>query len=562
MSSFDPSQDPSLDPSLFDDASPRSAPGGGGSSSGGSRSSGDPGRGRARAGGFDVVAAVRHQVDTDVSSLDRSGVRRSLAELRRVESWVEARKVAHVRRLKELSGDDPVVPPGSDVAGATGGSRREGEKAVRRADELADKPAVEAALAAGQLNGDHVDAMSRATRGLDDDTKSALAGDGGADLVEAAAGRSPEQLEREIRRRARALTAGDGGDGAEFERQRRGNRLRWWIDPDTGMVRLSGTLDPLNGQRVTARLERLVRRYMAGEPPDTAPDDPRERSDHYRALALFHLINGTGPVTSVDAAESGADADAGTPGGPASPPSPPRAPDVPGAPGPAGPPPPSGTADPAGPTSPPGSADPAGPTSPPGPTGSPGPTPSPGPAAPPSAAAAPPSAADPIDLVGGGVDLTLVIDLETILGGLHDRSIIDAGHPNVRLPIATILRLACEADIVPVVLDGRGVPLHVGRSRRLATAGQRRALRAVYPTCAIDGCTVPVAICQPHHIEWWRHGGRTDLPNLIPLCSRHHHAAHEGGWRLHLDPATRILTTTHPDGTRRRHPPPRAPDTS
>jgi hypothetical protein len=31
---------------------------------------------------------------------------------------------------------------------------------------------------------------------------------------------------------------------------------------------------------------------------------------------------------------------------------------------------------------------------------------------------------------------------------------------------------------------------------------------------------------------------------MLPLCSRHHHAAHEGGWQLHLEPQTRILTVT------------------
>ncbi len=55
--------------------------------------------------------------------------------------------------------------------------------------------------------------------------------------------------------------------------------------------------------------------------------------------------------------------------------------------------------------------------------------------------------------------------------------------------------------------------------------------------------------CEPHHIEYWENGGRTDLSNLVPLCSRHHHAAHEGGWKLKLDPATRELTVrTSRDG--------------
>jgi hypothetical protein len=45
---------------------------------------------------------------------------------------------------------------------------------------------------------------------------------------------------------------------------------------------------------------------------------------------------------------------------------------------------------------------------------------------------------------------------------------------------------------------------------------------------------------------------------MRPLCSTHHHATHEGGWHLHLDPNTRTLTITHPDTTIQTTGPPRA----
>jgi len=109
------------------------------------------------------------------------------------------------------------------------------------------------------------------------------------------------------------------------------------------------------------------------------------------------------------------------------------------------------------------------------------------------------------------------------------------------LSVETIRRLACEAEIIPLVLDGKSVPLDVGKSKRLATAYQRRALAAVHETCAIDGCSVKFSHCEPHHIDYWENGGATDFNNLVPLCSRHHHAAHEGGWKLSLNPETREL---------------------
>jgi len=101
-------------------------------------------------------------------------------------------------------------------------------------------------------------------------------------------------------------------------------------------------------------------------------------------------------------------------------------------------------------------------------------------------------------------------------------------HPNTRNP-------------KPMSEDGRSVPIDVGRTKRLATIHQRKALEAIYPTCAIPDCEVIFDHCNVHHIDYWENGGATDLNNMVPLCSRHHHAAHEGGWKLQLDPETRDL---------------------
>ena len=140
-------------------------------------------------------------------------------------------------------------------------------------------------------------------------------------------------------------------------------------------------------------------------------------------------------------------------------------------------------------------------------------------------------------------EIVIHVDLETLQNGLHAggtcRTALGAD-----LPVETVRRLACEAEILPVVLDGRSVPIDVGRSKRLATVHQRRALEAIHPTCAIPDCEVIFDHCNVHHIEYWENGGSTDLNNMVPLCSRHHHAAHEGGWKLQLDPDTRELTIT------------------
>ncbi len=161
----------------------------------------------------------------------------------------------------------------------------------------------------------------------------------------------------------------------------------------------------------------------------------------------------------------------------------------------------------------------------------------------------------------GRVELLALVDLDTLSTGLREASVCEL-HDGTEVSVATMRRLACEAHIIPVVLNGDGVPLDVGRGRRLATDDQRRALRTMYRTCGVGHCDVPFDRCEIHHLdEWDAHHGETNLDRLIPACSRHHHLAHEGGWHLELDPTTRELTVTLPDGTTHRRSRPR-PETA
>lgn len=115
--------------------------------------------------------------------------------------------------------------------------------------------------------------------------------------------------------------------------------------------------------------------------------------------------------------------------------------------------------------------------------------------------------------------------------------------------------MACSADITPIIVGADGVHLELQQTTRLANRHQRRALRAMYRGCAIPGCCVAWDYVVIHHLTYFRNGGPTDIANLVPLCNKHHHLAHEGGWRLTLD-AIRNLTITRPDGTRMTTGPP------
>ena len=98
-----------------------------------------------------------------------------------------------------------------------------------------------------------------------------------------------------------------------------------------------------------------------------------------------------------------------------------------------------------------------------------------------------------------------------------------------RLTARQVRRLACEADIIPMVLDANGVCLDMGDTVRLATYRQRLALRALHPTCAVEGCDLDFDWCEIHHLHPWEKHGLTDLDNLVPLCPYHHHWLHECG---------------------------------
>ena len=137
----------------------------------------------------------------------------------------------------------------------------------------------------------------------------------------------------------------------------------------------------------------------------------------------------------------------------------------------------------------------------------------------------------------------MVIDAVTLLHGEHAVSIIDTC--GFDLPLDTIRRWACMGSVTPVVVGVDGTRLLLGRTTRLASADQRRALRVWYGTCAC--CDTPFDRCQIHHVQWWENNGPTDIGNLLPLCSRHHHLAHEGGWAIHVHP-DRSFIITEPNG--------------
>lgn len=114
----------------------------------------------------------------------------------------------------------------------------------------------------------------------------------------------------------------------------------------------------------------------------------------------------------------------------------------------------------------------------------------------------------------------------------------------------TLKRLLCDARVQTVVEDASGAVLGLGRTSREPSAWMLRQVRYRDKECRFPGCGAQ-RFTQTHHIVFWRNGGRTDLDNLLLMCSFHHKLVHEYGWSVSRD-TDGTVRWRRPDGTRYR----------
>ncbi|RNM16318.1 HNH endonuclease signature motif containing protein [Nocardioides pocheonensis] len=135
---------------------------------------------------------------------------------------------------------------------------------------------------------------------------------------------------------------------------------------------------------------------------------------------------------------------------------------------------------------------------------------------------------DPDQLPVHGGDATTVMvtmTLDQLRSDLATAGLISGD--DHRITAAEARRLACTAGIVPVVLGGASEVLDLGRTSRLFSRAQRKALRVRDRRCRARGCSIPATWCEAHHLKPWARGGATDLADGVLLCSFHHHRAHD-----------------------------------
>ncbi|MGI8416057.1 MAG: DUF222 domain-containing protein [Nakamurella sp.] len=114
-------------------------------------------------------------------------------------------------------------------------------------------------------------------------------------------------------------------------------------------------------------------------------------------------------------------------------------------------------------------------------------------------------------------------ELQKAIGAATTIGSVDGGS---LLAPETVRKLACDAQVIPIVLGSDGEILDEGRAQRLFTPAQLKALWLRDKHCTFPGCETPAHWCDAHHLIHWIDGGPTDLANGALLCGRHHTVVH------------------------------------
>ena len=119
--------------------------------------------------------------------------------------------------------------------------------------------------------------------------------------------------------------------------------------------------------------------------------------------------------------------------------------------------------------------------------------------------------------------LVVTIGLDVLTGSCRGAGLTMAGQI---LTTDTLRRMACDAQLIPVVLGTNGEILDHGMGRRLFDRAQIRHLWLRDRHCTFPGCSKPAAWTDAHHLVHWIDDGPTDIANAALLCRAHHTVVH------------------------------------
>ena len=140
---------------------------------------------------------------------------------------------------------------------------------------------------------------------------------------------------------------------------------------------------------------------------------------------------------------------------------------------------------------------------------------------------------------GAGVAMPYAAPRPIILVPLPEWTRIQSGHGDeVELILtdgttmtgAEFLAREFGADLEVAAFHPAEGAVNLYRAKRFANDKQRTLASMMSPTCPVPGCRHGADHCEIHHITAWRHGGETNLANLVPLCSYHNGTNDDDPW--------------------------------
>jgi hypothetical protein len=140
--------------------------------------------------------------------------------------------------------------------------------------------------------------------------------------------------------------------------------------------------------------------------------------------------------------------------------------------------------------------------------------------------------------------VSIILNYEKMLAQAKDFAVTSSG---IQLSPGEARAALCNSGIYPVVLNGKSLPLDLGRTQRLYSRAQRRAIRAAYRGCSYPGCSMPAERCEIDHLDAWEKGGRTDIKSAGLSCLIHHTGRHCGLFHAVKIPGSRPMVLLSPE---------------
>jgi hypothetical protein len=105
--------------------------------------------------------------------------------------------------------------------------------------------------------------------------------------------------------------------------------------------------------------------------------------------------------------------------------------------------------------------------------------------------------------------ITLTMDFEDLKNQVGSATLAHGGPVSA----AEARRLACDANIIPVVMGSASQVLDVGRASRTFPTAIRRAITVRDKGCAFPGCDRPPGWTDGHHVKFWTDDGPSAYEN-------------------------------------------------